>query len=355
MLVVPILLNMFLISVATQEVEYKIGILDQDSTPFTQDFISQLKKQYKVTLLTPSDDVKSMVVNKKLDSAFAFQPGFTVEMLGGKDVSALSYALEGSSIARPIQVYISSYISSAKQIAKAAKGNADAFYKGLDAYKKGTFAVEYKSFSNSTKSEQDISNAITSLGYIAFGMLFLMSFSTGLILEDKLSGVYDRLSATPLTRFSYFSQHLLASFLVAAIQVAVLISYLPKLVNVSYGSTPVQQQEVVVVCSVFALACVAIGVTISRFSKTALMATGLTTLVNIPMLMLGGCFWPREIMPKFLQQIGDFMPTTWFLNAGQAVLYGKGLDGARNELSYLIAFAALLLTVSFVVKTEKVR
>ncbi|QPQ30238.1 ABC transporter permease [Lysinibacillus sp. JNUCC 51] len=354
MLVIPILLNLFLISAATKDVKYNLGILDQDSTPFTKELVSKMQEKYNVTLLTPSDDVKGLIVNKKLDAGFTFQSGFTVDMLEGKDVAAISYALEASNVARPVQVYVSSYISSAKQIATSAKGNKDSFYKGLEAYNKNAFAVEYKSFSTGV-SEKDVSNAVTSLGYIAFGMLFLISFSTSLILEDKVTGVYDRITATPLTRSSYFSQHMLASFLVAAIQVLLLISSLPKLVNISYGSTSNQQLEVIAVCLAFALACVAIGVAISRFSKSTLMASSLTALINIPMLMLGGCFWPREIMPDIMQRISDFMPTTWFLQAGETVLYGKGLNGAISELSYLIGFAALLLIVTFVFKSEKVR
>ncbi|MFJ6267006.1 ABC transporter permease [Lysinibacillus xylanilyticus] len=354
MLVIPILMNLFLISVATKDVKYNLGILDQDSTPFTKELVSKMQEKYNVTLLTPSDDVKGLIVNKKLDIAFTFQSGFTADMLEGKDVAAISYALEASNVARPVQVYVSSYISSAKQIATSAKGNEDVFYKGLEAYNKNAFAVEYKSFSTGV-SEKDVNNAVTSLGYIAFGMLFLISFSTSLILEDKLTGVYDRITATPLTRSSYFSQHMLASFLVAAIQVLLLISSLPKLVDISYGSTSNQQLEVIAVCLALALACVAIGVAISRFSKSALMASSLTALINIPMLMLGGCFWPREIMPDFMQRISDFMPTTWFLQAGETVLYGKGLNGAIPELSYLIGFAALLLIVTFAFKSEKVR
>ncbi|WP_160036379.1 ABC transporter permease [Paenibacillus sp. An7] len=357
MLVLPILLNMFLISTVTKDAKYNVGILDQDSSPFIVDLISDMQEKYNVTLLTPGDDVKGLIVNKKLDSAFTFPAEFTAEMLEGKDVSALSYALEASNVARPVQVYVSSYISSAKQIAAAANGNEDAFYKGMEAYKKNAFAAEYKSFSTGTseKSEKDVNTAVMSLGYIAFGMLFLITFSTSLILEDKLNGVYDRITATPLTRSRYFSQHMIASFLVATIQVVVLISLLPKIVDISYGSTLAQQLEVMTVCLAFALACVAIGVAISRFAKSALMVSSLTALVNIPMLMLGGCFWPREIMPDFMQRIGDFVPTTWFLEAGEKVLYGKGLNGAVLELSYLIGFSALLLIVSFTIKSEKVR
>jgi ABC-2 type transport system permease protein len=60
-------------------------------------------------------------------------------------------------------------------------------------------------------------------------------------------------------------------------------------------------------------------------------------------------------MPTYVQRIGDFVPTTWFLKAGETVLDGKGLMGASHELLYLFTFAAIILVLSFSIKTEKLR
>ena len=62
--------------------------------------------------------------------------------------------------------------------------------------------------------------------------------------------------------------------------------------------------------------------------------------------------WPRELMSETLQRIGDFLPTTWFLVAAEEVLYGNGLGAAGKYLLYLGALAAVLLIVSFTVKTD---
>ena len=50
-------------------------------------------------------------------------------------------------------------------------------------------------------------------------------------------------------------------------------------------------------------------------------------LVNLPILMLGGCLWPRELMPEFVKRIGDFVPTTWFLKAAETVYMETGCTG----------------------------
>lgn len=344
-----------LIVVTSQEVQYEVGIIDEDNTLFTQGFIEQLKGQYEIINLTSNDDVKGMVINSELDGGLLFQQGFTESLLNGEDVSVLIYDLAGTDIFGPVKVYVSSYVSSAKQIARASGGDQEIFYQGMDLYKNSAFNVTYESALNYAGSERDVSNAVESLGFIAFGMVFLMTFSSSIILQDKLSGVYDRIAVTPVSRLSYLLQNMLACFVIAAIQSVLLLSIISSIVDFSFGQTSEEKQEVLLVCLAFSLVCVALGVAISRFSNTRLMAGSLSTLIYFPMLMLGGCFWPREIMPKFAQQIGDFFPTAWFLQAGRDVIAGKGIAAASQQLIYMLSFAALLIFVSFIVKNEKVR
>lgn len=115
--------------VTSQEVQYKIGIIDEDNTLFTQDFIEQLKGQYEIISLTSNDDVKSMVINSELDGGLLFQQGFTESLLNGEDVSVLIYDLAGTDIFGPVKVYVSSYVASAKQIARASGGDEKIFTK----------------------------------------------------------------------------------------------------------------------------------------------------------------------------------------------------------------------------------
>ena len=34
----------------------------------------------------------------------------------------------------------------------------------------------------------------------------------------------------------------------------------------------------------------------------------ISTLLIIPMTLLGGAFWPRWVMPELLQELGKFVP-----------------------------------------------
>lgn len=353
MIVIPILLNVFIISVSTREVKYTIGILDKENSKFTQQFISNLGETSNVKILKDTDDIRSLVVNSEVDCAFVFDSGFTEDMIAGKEVYLKTYAIEGTNRVEPIILSISSYISASKEIAKASKGDAEVFYKGMEDYAKKEYVVQYKNFSSD--STEEVSTAVASLGYMAFGMIFLMSFSTALILEDKISGVYDRIGTTPVSRFDYFVQHLISCFVVAVIQIVALFDILPQIIGIHYGETLSQQVELIIICSIFALVCISLGILVNRYSKNTLMAGSLTTLINLPILMLGGCLWPREVMPGYIQRIGDFMPTTWFLKAAETVLYGNGMIKAIHEILFMLVFVVIMLVLSVVIKTEKAR
>ena len=185
------------------------------------------------------------------------------------------------------------------------------------------------------------------------GMMFLMTFATTLLLEDKETRVYSRIITTPVTRASYLFQHLLSYLIVAVIQIALIFLIIPNIVEISFGSTTTIEFETMLVTLLFSGVCIAIGLTVSRFSKSSSIAAALVSLINFPVLMLGGCLWPREIMPEGVQRIGDFMPTTWFLNAASSVLNGEGLGAAGKEMLLLGGLILILLILSFVVKTDE--
>lgn len=354
MIVVPIVLNIVMIALTTQEVQYNVGIIDKDNTSFTKSFVEQIEDKYNYNIVKLEEDgVNSAVINKKVDCALEFTEGFTKDIISGKDVEAKFFALSDSNGSEPLQMNIESFMSAMKQIGKASDNNEDAFYKGVESYNKDTYHVVYKTSSSS--NSEDVQRAVASLGYVAIGMVFLMTFSTMLILQDKMKGVFDRLNTTPLSRLSYYTQHLLSYFVVALIQIVVMVDMLPNLVDVKFGNTVTQQLEVILACSAFAIACIAVGITVSRFSKNTMVAGSFISLINIPMLMLGGCFWPREIMPKAVQTVGDFMPTTWFLKASEAILYGEAASEYIQPIIYLLALSAALIVITFAIRTEKQR
>lgn len=350
MIVVPIVFNLLFISMSMTEVKYNVGIVDLDQSKFTLQLANEITDQYDLITLE-QDDIQDAVINGDVDCAIVFEKGFTEKIIRGEDVNAKIYSLNDTNSSVPLTNYFKSYMNAVIEIGKACGGDEVKFYSGMDDYYSKVYKLEYKEMSESLSKQID--TAVTSLGYIAISMMFLMTFSTMLVIQDKMYGVYDRLIVTPLKNSSYYLQHLLSYFVVSVIQIVLMLDIIPNLVDVKFGSTMKDTFHLFIVCCCFAIDCISIGVLVSRFTNKTLVAGSFISLLNIPMLMLGGCFWPREIMPETLRKIGDFMPTTWFLMGAKKVLYGNGLSSAFQYIGAMLIFSVLLMAIAFIPRQNR--
>ncbi len=353
MLVVPVALSLMVITLSSNVASYTLGILDQDDTALTQ--VLQEAFTQKCSVVTvEAESIKEKVINGDVSCAIVFDDGFTEKVLAGEEAYAKSYSLSDSNGAEPVVLYINTLIATAKTLGPTVDGSVDDLAKALEEEVIGAnYQANYEIYSKDGRD--NVENTVIALGYMAVGMMFLMTFASMLLLEDKKSGVFDRITTTQFPRWAYYVQHLLSYFVVALIQICVELLVLPNLVDVSFGMNWRETLQVGVVCCAFAALCIAIGITISRFAKSNLMAGGFISMVNIPMLMVGGCFWPREIMPEWMQTLSNFMPTAWLLNGAEKIMDGRGFMAASPEILWLLGVSALLLVVDFSIKPTKVK
>lgn len=352
MLVVPVVLSMLVVGLSGAASGYTLGVLDSDGTELTKTLTEAFGQKCDVVTVE-ADSIRESVINNDVSCAIEFQEGFTAAVLAGEEVYAKSYSLNDANGAEPAVLYINTLISAAKNLGAVTNGDEAALLDALDEVISSNYQVRYEIFSKDGRD--NVENTVTALGYVAVGMMFLMTFASMLLLEDKKSGVFDRILTTQFPRWAYYVQHLLSYFTVALIQICVEILLLPNFADVSFGADWMETVQVGVICCSFACVCIAIGITVSRFAKTSLMAGGVISMVNIPMLMIGGCFWPKEIMPEFMQTLSNFMPTAWFLNGAEKILDGKGFVAAAPEIAYLLGLSALLLVIDFSIKPTKVK
>lgn len=351
MLVVPIALNIFFIAVSTSETKYVVGVIDYDQSKLSEMILNQLDGEADITQIDDDEaGIKSELLNSNIDMALKIEKGYADDIIAGKDAKVQTYAITETNQSEPIRILISGITSAAQELGRQCGGDSDQFYTAMDDYLNGHFTADYESFSFT--SQETTNRAVSSLGYLAMGMMFLMTFATTLLLEDKESGVFARIATTPVTRGSYLVQHLMSYITVAIVQIIMIFMIVPNVVEISYGSTTKIELQTMFITLLFAGVCIAIGITVSRFAKNEAMVSAIISLIDFPVLMLGGCLWPTEIMPDFLQKAGKFMPTRWFLDAAETVLNGEGLRNAEKNIAFMVILMAVLLIVSFAVKTD---
>lgn len=342
MLVVPIILNLIIITLANQPSKYNVELISYETTDLTEAVAEAFGKEFSLNITDDEDKAKQAVLDGYADYLIVIPEGFTQAALCG-DAEVQSYSRQDDDRLKPISVYVSSYVSAINQIGKSANAEEKRLYADLEQYTKGIVTVDYQYCT--TVSNSSVDNAVNSLGYVAVGMVYFIVFSTMLLFEDKKCGVADRLHSSPVNRLTYFFQHLLSYLCLAAVQIVIMIVVIPLLVDVQYGEDFMQKLKLFAICLLFAAACISIGITISVFSKNTVMANSLVSMVNVPMLMLGGCFWPASIMPEGVQKVAKIMPTTWFLSAARGILRNE--DAQTYILQLLLGgFSVLLLLVA---------
>ncbi|MBR3772564.1 MAG: ABC transporter permease [Clostridium sp.] len=205
MVLIPVVLNILIISLVSKDVKYTIGIRDLDNTVYTKELVEHIQEMSNVVMIEDGDSVNQMVIDGDVDIAMEFAKGYTDSLIRGNDSDVLAvktYSLDKTNATDSVQMYVRSLLEAARQIAIAANGNEEKFYDGMDTYYLKDYQVEYDKFATSVA--ETVGLGVQSLGYVALGIAFLMMFATGLIQEDKLTGVYDRINVTPLSLFQYY-------------------------------------------------------------------------------------------------------------------------------------------------------
>ncbi len=95
----------------------------------------------------------------------------------------------------------------------------------------------------------------------------------------------------------------------------------------------------------------AMGFAISTLSKTSESANNLGSAIAFPMMFLSGTFWPREMIPDFLQPVLQFLPLTPLVDAMRGVAaHGDTLAMHLGGIGYMLVWivgAVLIATWRF--------
>jgi ABC-2 type transport system permease protein len=91
----------------------------------------------------------------------------------------------------------------------------------------------------------------------------------------------------------------------------------------------------------------AIGVVAASAILITKRGDPVTWLFNTLLTLLGGVYYPIEILPGYLQRIAEFLPVTYALRAMRlALLKGYGLAALAREVAILALFCVVLVPIS---------
>jgi ABC-2 type transport system permease protein len=161
--------------------------------------------------------------------------------------------------------------------------------------------------------------------------------------EEKLSGVLRRLAVAPFTPRTLIAGKITGMVLLALIQAGVLIaagSVIGRFrllgADFYWGSSPAGLALMILS---FAIAAAGITLFFGALLSTPTQAGAVGWLSGMIMGGLGGCWWPLEVVPDWLQTAGHVFPTAWMMDGlHELISFGKGLDAVIPEAGVLLAY-----------------
>ena len=336
MLVAPALLIGFLFGYSNPAGygrKLAVGLVDRDNTPLTRMLAESLAGKNRIIDLVDETQIRSALAEGKADYVLVIEPGFTTAILKNREPVIRGYSIRESNTALPVKINLAGFISAARTIAAAAGGDEGLFYRGMGYYASGSFILDKAILA---EGEKDVSPVLGGTGLLAMSMLFLATTAAIFLLRDRENRTLYRILAAPVTMLAYMLQAILSFLVVALLQVAGVYLAVHFIFGIYLGPSVL---NLFAVMAVYALLCVSFTVALSELARTPRQAGVAASLIIIPMCMLGGLLWPREMMPQILQQIGRFMPPSWAIDAVQKVILGNPLTTAALEIVIMLLYA----------------
>ena len=179
--------------------------------------------------------------------------------------------------------------------------------------------------------------AILLPGALFMGVFFIAGALAADVWRERTSGALRRVATTPASLGAFLVGKLIASALVFSVIGAAGLLAAQRLMNLRVANFP---------AAVLWIAASGCGLYLAMMllqsaASSERVATLLTNFVTLPLVMLGGGFFPFEWMPRLLASIGQWTPNGWCVMRLRAVLAGTLEPSAYGVMAALLAVAWL--------------
>ncbi len=145
--------------------------------------------------------------------------------------------------------------------------------------------------------------------FLMIGMLMGVSLA---LIDEHDWGTLERLRSAAAPLWTTLTGKLLARFVVGFIQMVVLFGAGYLLFGISLGRTP---EALLMPAAAIAFAGAAFGLVVAGLGRTRDAVLPVGAIVIMTMSAIGGCWWPIDFEPAWMQQFALALPTTWAMRA----------------------------------------
>jgi len=186
----------------------------------------------------------------------------------------------------------------------------------------------------------------TFAGLLGFSILSLGIFGpTSVFPRMKQQGILRRYHTTTLRVWQYFTANVLSQMFVGVLSVALMFAVALSVFKLDMRG---DYFTMLVIVLLGTATMFGVGLAIGGWARNENQAAPLANLITFPMMFLSGTFFPRFLMPDWLQSISGLLPLTPIVDAIRFVVTeGRTVFEIGPELGLTAAWLVVIYIVAF--------
>jgi ABC-2 type transport system permease protein len=313
-------------------VSFNVALINKSDTQFARQFIEQGKKD------------KVLKINKDVTTMSAAQEKMSRGELDATIVLPESFGKIGEKGYPTGQAEVL-YNKNSEQAGQTLASIITSIFDGINKQ----FVSTDKPFTVIAKSTAK--QGLTQFDYVFAGLLGFSLLGAGIYgptsvfpkLKEK--GVLRRYHTTSLKVWQYFVGNVISNVLVGFLSIATMF-----IVGLTVFDLNMRGNYAVLLLLVAMSAAMlfGIGLAIGGWAQTERQAAPLAQIVTFPMLFLSGSFFPRFLMPDWLQGITTYIPLTPVIDAARLIITeGRSLLDLLPQFGLIAGWLVIVYIIAF--------
>jgi ABC-2 type transport system permease protein len=312
---------------------FRVALVNQSQAPYAAQLTKDIQgsKIFKVSSGVNSlDQAKEKMKRGELDAAIVLPSDFGVQQSGKPYPSGQA------------KVY---YTQNSATAAQALNPVLEALLKKTNQQYVNTdqpFTVSTALINERALTQFDYTFA----GLLGFAIIGLGIFGPiNVFPELKKQGILRRLHTTPLRVWQYFLSNMFTSAIVGLMTIALMFAVA---ISVFHLKVIGNWLELLVFIVLGIVAISGIGLALGGWAKNERQAAPIGNIVSFPLMFLSGTFFPRFLMPHWLQNVSGLLPLTPVIDGLRLIATeGKHLTDLLPQLGLLAVWIIVIYAIAF--------
>lgn len=314
------------------DVSFRVALINDSSSSFAKDFASNIKKQKTFAVdkdATSLEKAQEKMTRSQLDAAIILPKDFG-ELNAKKQPSGTVKVVYTQNNEQAGQTLSTILQGSFKNINEKLTGSTD------------LFIVKGEQLKNKSLTQFDYTFA----GLLGFSLLGIGIFGpVNVFPELKKQGILRRLSTTPLKVWEYFSSIAISQGITGLVSISVMFVVAVTVFHLNIVGNIIELIGFLIFSIIMILG---IGLAIGGWAKNERQAAPLSNIIVFPMMFLSGTFFPRFLMPEWLQNVSSFLPLTPAIDGIRLIVTeGAHFVDLLPQLALMAVWTVVIYAIAF--------